>query len=524
MEKTLLYLGEDLEFIKALGTVPGRYKDAAVYVRAPEEKALLSLCLSIEPQVVYLDLDHSYLIEEISLLRSIPALKSILLIGVCKDEQMAMAAETFLIAGINLIHLQDTDADGIIDESIQLAVDGNRPPGSFARAKKLSIPLSLSFHATLSRVSSSSFTIEADFIPPSLAFKLPMAIDFPPFKMEVASHYQGGHRENFLHCLEVNYPFPSAWDSPSPDHLDPATVATWIDLKKSSFDLKKACVVIFSEKTEALIQIGQRKTEARFQFFSSVADSSGRLLLSRPQMIIYDIQLAEGADLQQLSELIAGLKDLELSPIVMVFGSPSDSKALQKIFDYEFILANPHTFTMDLYQLMEEKFLARKQSASEEFFLERLDKDRIIHLPVNVTLTSLSERDMTFLIDDEIPYFSTAKISLPFPALLTVIPAEGQLPAVRDKKHYRALIHGIEEITLAKLRKIVNQLIFVPVEALTMESVEKMLKQDYVTKEVVPWSETPSPDEGPQKHLMEEAQSMNKKQNNRRKYIGTSKL
>jgi hypothetical protein len=132
-----------------------------------------------------------------------------------------------------------------------------------------------------------------------------------------------------------------------------------------------------------------------------------------------------------------------------------------------------------MFLALEKKFLDRKQERKDDRFLAISDGDRFISIDRKVYLTSLTERDMTFLLDEEIPYFTVAKMTLPLKGYLTIVPAEGQLPSSKKGTHYRGLIHGLSEESLMKLRKIVNQLIYNPPKEITSDAIEIMLKQDY---------------------------------------------
>jgi hypothetical protein len=522
VKKTILYLGEDPDFTTSLKKLAVLQPETQVFFASSGPGNLLRECLQRSPHIIYLEIENSFLIEEICFLRRIPAFKSILLIGICNDEESAIASEIFLVSGVNFFHIKDTDTDGLFEDSQQLAFESARSPGDFARAKKLNIPLKIKLHGALTKVSKSSFVIETDIeLNSCIDLNLPMNSECPPVKVEVTTGFPGGFRGNFIQSYEMKYPYPGPWDPPSTEHLDPATVETWLDLKAPAFDSKKNNVIIFSRNTESMIKVRENSDAVWFHFFTTVSEALGCTYLSKPGMIIFDLHTKEGPDLQQLGELIGNLKEITPSPIITVFDSPSESEALQKLYSYDFILSIADAFSVNMYKLMEKKFLEKKGSIEEEHFIHPADADKLLNLPVAVTLTSLTERDLTFLVDQEIPYFATAKLTLPIPAFVTVIPAEGQLPAVRNKKHYRALIHGIEEISLANLRKIVNQLIFLPVEELTEKVVETMLKQDYLTKEETVEKEVAGT-KIPEQSLSQEPEA--KGLTPFRRYLGVSKL
>lgn len=103
----------------------------------------------------------------------------------------------------------------------------------------------------------------------------------------------------------------------------------------------------------------------------------------------------------------------------------------------------------------------------------------------------MSERYLTFTIDEELPHLSLVQLEHPFSGYLTIIPTEGELPSSPKGSHYRALILGVSEENMTKVRKIVNQLIYNARITSEQAAVEKKLHQDYVEKAQAPVLQMP---------------------------------
>ncbi len=483
--KTILYHGSDHDFFDKLQETAETVFQCEVIRLPPEKGTLIQSAFDLRPHIIIVDSSFAvYLAEEVRKLKTLTDFKATLFVAYCKDELEVKEGEQLLVSGAHLFHLKDTDFDTFFRDCFQVAFEMKNTTVDFARAKNLEIPLTLGFLSTLTSIGPESFIIESDLqLQDEVALKLPMSATESALSVKVTERIEGNITSPFLYSYTLKFPFPGPWDEVSEDSLSKESVGTWIELREKYFDSRKETLAIFTTDNEFIRRIISSEGLSWYKIYQSVKEAHSSLSYIKPGVIIYDLQTEEGADLHELGELIGVVREISPSPMMVVHGSKSDSSALRKLFDYEFLIACPGRPELVMFQAMEKKFLAKSANQKEKYYLKPTDLDRSIEVRKTVILTSITEREITFIVDAEIPYFSVMKAELPLVSFLTVIPAESELPPSKKGTHYRALLHGVSEENLTKVRKIVNQLIYTPVKELSHDIVEIMLKQDYLQKE-----------------------------------------
>lgn len=478
--KIILYHGLDPDFYKELKVAAEIFSGCEVVQSSPEEVSLVDQAFRLRPHIIFMDASFAgKLIEDVRWMKVTPLFSSILMTAICKDEMEVNESAQLVSAGVSLFHMVDTDSECFIQDCFQIAFGTRRVGGEFAQAKNLEIDFSIGFLSSLAAVGTETFFLETDLeLQDEVTLKLPMSGNC---RMDIKNSSDGGTTLPFTKSYEVKYPYAGPWDELSENSLQPATVETWIELRKNTFDLRTRHICCFTQDEKFLKSLAGNPSLCWYQTFGHAREATG-LSLVKPGIIFFDLQDAEGPDVTQLAEVMRSVKQIEPPPMLIIFGSKSDSVAMRKVFEYEFILAVSSRLDHQMFRAFEKKFLEKSSLPEPRYFLRPDDPDRTVILEKQVILTSITERNLTFIIDGEIPYYTVAKIELPLPAYLTIIPSEGKLPASPKGQHYTAIIHGISEENLAHLRKIVNQLIYKPNTSLTREQVEHMLKQDYVVK------------------------------------------
>jgi len=482
--KIILYYGLDPEFMTELEKATGELRNSTLYRCLPENNSLFDEVWKLRPHLVMLDATFSNkLTEEVRWLKTLTIFHSTVFTALCKDELELKKGESLLASGLSLLHLKNNEPESFIQDCFKIAFDYRKHVSVFAQAKDLQIPLSLGILSVLTSVNAQTFTIESDLtVQKSVNVSLPMLGGETEISAEVLTSNEGGVTAHFSKTYEVKFPFPGPWDELTENSLQQETVETWVHLRQANFDRRNKHLCLFTCNDKFTSELYKRSSSSWYQIFRSSDEALGQLYHSRPGVIFFDLQTEEGSALSQISEIMGAIKEIRPTPMLIIFGSRLDSFALRKLFNYDYILAVTERLEIGTFLALEKIFLNKKSSEEENYFLTSEDLDRILYLRVPVTLTSLTEKYVTFIMDSEIPFYTVAKMELPIPAYLTIIPPEGRLSSSKHRFHYQAIIHGVSEENLAHLRKIVNQLIYRPVSELSPEAVENMLKQDYLPK------------------------------------------
>lgn len=169
--------------------------------------------------------------------------------------------------------------------------------------------------------------------------------------------------------------------------------------------------------------------------------------------------------LEKLSEIMKLVREkfLDKKPFFVIFNSSESSKELQGKFSYENIMATHSDLSVELLVRMAtifdeklQKRLPTIKNASQKVFIKKSHPASIAEILIPISILKLSEIEMIFQCEKEIPTGAQFHIVSPVDMYITVQPAKGQgkLP------EYLGLIHGISESSKKDLRRHINLIFF----------------------------------------------------------------
>lgn len=483
--RTIIYFGKDEEIFTQLKDFTGKQlrKDFEVKQMDYEKGILLEVGLELCPNIVFIDTltDRGELEAELACYKQISELKHTLFVLLLKDSEEAKVNAHFLTLGIQLFFIKGNEIETLFKDSFYLGLDEVCGPSRFAKAKDLAITLTAGYSSTITGMNSESMLIECDVrLESPLRLNLSFLDNMSSLECEVVSSSSSGFLFPMLETFAVSFPFPGPWDEVKPESLQPETIETFLDLKKGEFDKRKESVFIFSENRTVIQK--QWENPSLFLDFRQEASEEEVTRMELKKPLIVFIEESEKIKFEVIYQLVASaLKIQGYSPLFVILNTQSSTEALRKLFKYEKIISSstpldPETFGHMLTKLEAKVHSTGLQQAARSYF-KKDDKARLMSIESSVLLTSFTEHEMTFVSEVEIPMFTVMQFSLPLPMYVTVVPPKYELTKPRSGTHYEAVIHGLSEEELKKLRKIVNQMIYKPVKFLDAESVDKMLKQ-----------------------------------------------
>lgn len=191
-----------------------------------------------------------------------------------------------------------------------------------------------------------------------------------------------------------------------------------------------------------------------------------------PQFIAYAVEDGQGAknSLENLSQIINVVKNkfADSSPFFVVFNTKSTSKELQEANKYAHIMATDHELSVDLLVRMADVFEKKmstltqnvaapsKAKPQKKVFMKKNNPASISEVLIPVTIMKLSETDMVFQSEIELPIGMNLHFLNPVDMFVNVQPTknQGKVP------EYHGLIHGIGEEAKKELRRYVNSVFF----------------------------------------------------------------
>ncbi len=198
----------------------------------------------------------------------------------------------------------------------------------------------------------------------------------------------------------------------------------------------------------------------------------------RPQLIIYNMEVVSKEELEADEEMAYTYNDSRMfqhllkvvkevcqgyQPIIIVFNSGEyDSAYMQKVFNYESILAVKEKINLDLCIKMSEMLKAKIQPnlpapREGDIYIDKSADISYCEVESDITIVACSENDMYLNSVEQLAIGTILRITMPVPMYITVSNAPA---APKADSQYYAIIHGIGEEERQELRRYINSIFF----------------------------------------------------------------
>lgn len=248
-------------------------------------------------------------------------------------------------------------------------------------------------------------------------------------------------------------------------------LAKWLEDNASRSQEKKAKVLIVDR--EFRFYSNQPRTDKHpytircVPYLENVNDELDRL---EPQVIAFSLEKEDAPESvntnEKLLDLVNGVKNKlqDTSPFIIVFNSDLSSKVLQDNFGYAHIMGSSGELSVDVLLRMAEIFEKKleaslkigSQSNQDIVFLKKTNSASIAEIMLQVQVVKLSETNMIFQSEIEIPIGTNLHFESPINMFVNVQPSknQGKIP------EYHGLIHCLGEDQKKELRRFVNSVFF----------------------------------------------------------------
>ncbi|MBF0206828.1 MAG: hypothetical protein HQK53_08040 [Oligoflexia bacterium] len=396
---------------------------------------------------------------------------------------------------------------------------------NFALAFGLSIPAQINFPASISYFNAESVLIEHNLeinkeINPELSLRTRLLnflndtkdYDLRTYKIE--NLYPGGCSFDFHNNTLLSFIYPDVWDDIDDNSISKDTIETWIHLNCDQLKAIPPSLLIIDTDEENLYEIFQIKRHPSFQIeYRNIIieqELKNILELLTPKIIfinfnnnlktISTVQEDEQSEHNKQSAhneqdgqarqndvinlVINTIRESQAtematsanSILLIIYNNSATSAALQKTYNYENILTYSQNIKVDIIHELLNIYLKRnilkKQHtsdldiSSDNKTFSIADDRKIAEIEIEITITSLSEHQITFLSEMNIPIYSLFLMHVPRELYCTIIPPTHALNYYKGKHHYMAIIHGVNEEDLRCLRVLVNNLLSNPIKKL----------------------------------------------------------
>lgn len=500
VQKTIIYIGTDEEFLKSVIAFSAKTKDVVISSSVYGQGSISQMCIENLAHIVFIDftsLDYEaseQLLEEIIFIKRLQQYKGILFVALLDEDEEKENYSYLFSSGFQLSFIKGCETDVLMRDSFYIGFGEKLGFPGFAKVRNINKDLEIGICSTICRISAGEILVETDLEPleGELSFKLSLFPDLKNEKFKIKGKYAGSALYPMMttYCLE--YPFATAWETETEEHLHRDTVETWLDLNSDKLDRRLGFVKIVSKNM--LLVSDFYKIQFDIPFFIDLVDSystnqASDLLCKLPLLIFFDFvdDIDSDDNLPVVASIIPIIKSLEgYDPIIVICNHASTGSALQKMFDYQFIMVTSNQLSVELFNSLTASFISKRLSKpgflAHRFFAPS-DKRRSVDVLYKFLVTSLTEHEITFYCDTELPMFTVMHFRVPLPFYATIVPTLASLDIKANCFHYMAIIHGIGENGLMKLRQFVNQIIYRPLEDFSEEHVKFVMEQIKLSKQ-----------------------------------------
>lgn len=496
----LHYIGTDKEFLDDLDAFSLKYLNVPyeIIIHDYTSGKLIDILVNLGADIVYFDFTslHNFtdIFDELTYLKKIDRFKPVLFTALLSDATDKVQLKSLYTSGFQISFVKGTELNVFLADSFYIGLEVRSASSIFAKAKNINTYLRLGTCSTLSSISLNRFSLETDFETDAkqLNFNLHLFKELNANSFKVKEHIVGSCLYPMTDYYTFEYPFTGPWGEVSDETIEVETIETWIESNESLLIKKNNFFMVVSSNTSLYKPIFELLPS--IPLFIDVTDSLTNKILNQDldikkyPVIFFDLEIDGKNNLESIADLLYELKRKSgYKPIVLILNCPSKTIALKKIYGYENIVCIPNGLTLDTLKLFIDSYLNKSDSLSTsvDFYFKFSSSIRAIDILYDVYVTSLSEHEITFYSDIDLPMFSILHLTLPFDCFVTLVPPTSDLEASTRGKHYMGFIHGLSEIETQSLRKFINQIIYNPIKEFTKDAVDFILNQKIVKNENV---------------------------------------
>lgn len=492
--KNLLYFGNDQYFVEGLNQKINDLfgESSKIALSNCPQGGVLSHAIQKRADVILIDFSCAWnlnaLINEVVELRDNTSLANIYVVALWASEDQLFELNHLFAQGFQYGFLKGGEFEALIYDIFRIFFSQRIDDSKFAKAFKIDKEMSVSFNFSLGFFSREEFQIncKVPITDEELAVNLPMCegYEIEPARVlgkEIVANKLGG--ANYL--FKLAYPFDGQWSDKNKPY-DQRALTRWILHHTNELCDYPVHVYFVSQNVELLTRVCHLKDQLHlgydFEFGAARAE-----VLDKSAVLFYDVEKGERAlnTLEHLEELIQRIKAIgRKPPIIVVGGCPSTSEALRKVFSYEQIISLQSALSPEGVEGFLLSLGAKFGSQQNGWYCFRSsDPRRLIKVSQTIVITSMTEREISFLSDLELPMTTLIHFHLPTEFYLSVVETCDEPTDIRGKKHYRGVIHSITEDNLRIMRKFVNQMIYSPLKNFSRFEIDLLLSHQVVEDE-----------------------------------------
>jgi hypothetical protein len=413
------------------------------------------------------------LFMKLNFLKKVPDYKSIPFIGLFPSKSELEEKSYLFSLGLNYPFIKGSDEKILFSDIHYMAFESETPFSKFAKAKLNNLAYEGKNISTIYGYTENSILVETDLFTTEEKLRK-VSLDFSGEEkvLEVRSqnNYELGITGTYLYRSAYEVPFLGPWDEPTENLILKDSYESWLEENDDLFKQKLGRALIVSNRPDDFLLAGELTALSNFDIYctSSFEETKAYLESYKFDLIFYRLDKDEDEDIlksennfENLYRLTNSARNLGREDSIFVaFNSPSRTEALRKALEYEQVMSVSEDLDKNrffsLISVFENK--GRKMSCETYCYAPFL-KEASCFFHINMHISSITEHEITFFSEADLPMYSMLKIDVPSDLYLIVVPPITQLEIDKKGNHYMAFIVGQEESDAELLRTFVNRAI-----------------------------------------------------------------
>jgi hypothetical protein len=487
------YFGNDLDFYHSLKIYCDGKKEMGEFFISTalyQKGKLVETCATEFPHIVFVDFTAmdptSFELEELIFVKKTKKFRKTLFVALWSDRDEMKKHKELSISGFQLFYVKGNETDSLFRDAFYLAFNEILSFPRFAKAEKINKKTEVTMVSELQCMEKNKFWISTDIETDHKVFQMehPAFPDLSTDEFTVLNSFviPSLFPMTMSYCLKL--PVAGPWDDFTSDTLQADTVETWFELNQDQLRRRPEVVKIITSDYKLYLDVFREFNQGvvNFNFSETVEidELTKEFSWQKPPIIFLNTEsdLVEGNPFDSLQKIVQVILDTpNYRPIVVACNTASKTAAIQKLFNYSKIICTENKLDDKTLFTLINSFLDKKKHEGEadSLFFPAGDPRRILSIPLEIEITSLTEHEITFTSSSNLPLYAMVDFKLPVDFCAITVPPIEELPYVKDKTHYMAFINGIGADELKVLRKFVNQIIYTPLKDFTPQSIAKVL-------------------------------------------------
>ena len=457
------YIGDDPDFISAIENYIKTNKAKVAFSSSMQDP--ISVLAKKTLNILYIDFTSTTQVIEYAqqacFLKRIPQFQNLVLIALFKEEEELKRMSYLFSSGIQYSYIKGCELTTLFKDSMFLITQDINYYTRFAEAKSLFRKLNAGVCSNIIEMSQTNLKIESQLKTNKSIIDIEQKI-FPEIKkINVASDPQPSPSTINSVSYELSYPTNDPWADDPENGILPETVDTWVDLHQEHFSPKKDCLVVIEPQLKLLSNAFnlEHNSPLSAYYYSDIGQIHNYIQTLKPAIIFIECSNQDEdsnsiTELEGLIRLIGRIEDYR--PIFILGKMPSSSSAVQKLLGYPQIVCSPHDLEGKILDNFCELFVKKMKPISSDSHRFTFHSEmRPMDIVFDLEIIKLTEHEITFRCEEELPFLTVLHFTLPIEFYATVVK-----PLEVGKLNLKtAIIHGISEKKLEVLRQFINILI-----------------------------------------------------------------